>query len=69
MPSLSQWSEMMPVFYLVTFPDFPEAATDGEFRHESFDEATETLEEAFRKKLYGSLDDLQQDLYDWIEYY
>jgi antitoxin HicB len=33
-------------FFLVTFPDFPEAATDGQSREEAMAEAADCLEEA-----------------------
>ncbi|MGH7112335.1 MAG: type II toxin-antitoxin system HicB family antitoxin [Stellaceae bacterium] len=33
-------------FFLVTFPDFPEAATDGRSREEALTEAADCLEEA-----------------------
>ena len=33
-------------FYLVTFPDFPEAATDANSREQALDEAADALEEA-----------------------
>lgn len=38
-------------FYLVTFPDFPEAATDGESREEALDEASDALEEAIAGRM------------------
>jgi antitoxin HicB len=41
-------------FYLVTFPDFPEAATDGESREEALDEASDALEEAIAGRMNRS---------------
>ena len=38
-------------FYLVTFPDFPEAATDSEFREDALDEAADALEEAIAGRI------------------
>ena len=38
-------------FYLVTFPDFPEAATDGESREEALNEAPDALEEAIAGRM------------------
>ena len=38
-------------FYLVTFPDFPEAATDGESREVALEEATDALEEAIAGRM------------------
>jgi len=38
-------------FYLVTFPDFPEAATDAESREKALDEATDALEEAIAGRM------------------
>lgn len=38
-------------FYLVTFPDFPEAATDGGSREEALQEATDALEEAIAGRI------------------
>lgn len=38
-------------FYLVTFPDFPEAATDGRSRKEALLEAADALEEAIAGRI------------------
>ena len=38
-------------FYLVTFPDFPEAATDGETMEESLHNAADALEEAIAGRI------------------
>jgi antitoxin HicB len=38
-------------FYLVTFPDFPEAATDGESREAALEEASDALEEAIAGRM------------------
>ena len=38
-------------FYLVTFPDFPEAATDAESRDDALDEAADALEEAIAGRI------------------
>jgi antitoxin HicB len=38
-------------FYLVTFPDFPEASTDGESRDAALDEATDALEETIAGRI------------------
>ncbi len=38
-------------FYLVTFPDFPEAATDGRSEEEALHEATDALEEAIAGRI------------------
>ena len=38
-------------FYLVTFPDFPEAATDGESREVALEEASDALEEAIAGRM------------------
>jgi antitoxin HicB len=38
-------------FYLVTFPDFPEAATDAESRADALDEAADALEEAIAGRI------------------
>ena len=39
------------VFYLVTFPDFPEAATDGNSREQALDDASDALEEAIAGRI------------------
>jgi antitoxin HicB len=41
-------------FYLVTVPDFPEAATDSESREEALDEAADALEEAIAGRMNRS---------------
>jgi antitoxin HicB len=38
-------------FYLVTFPDFTEAATDGESREVALEEASDALEEAIAGRM------------------
>ena len=38
-------------FYLVTFPDFPEAATDAESREAALEEASDALEEAIAGRM------------------
>ena len=38
-------------FFLVTFPDFPEAATDGETMEESLHNAADALEEAIAGRI------------------
>ena len=38
-------------FYLVTFPDFPEAATDANSREQALDEAADALEEAIAGRI------------------
>ena len=38
-------------FYLVTFPDFPEAATDGESHEAALEEASDALEEAIAGRM------------------
>ena len=38
-------------FYLVTFPDFPEAATDGRSREEALVDAEDALEEAIAGRM------------------
>jgi len=38
-------------FYLVTFPDFPEAATDGISKEEALHEAADALEEAIAGRI------------------
>lgn len=38
-------------FYLVTFPDFPEAATDGRSRQEALADAEDALEEAIAGRM------------------
>jgi antitoxin HicB len=38
-------------FFLVTFPDFPEAATDGRSREEALAEAADCLEEAIAGRI------------------
>jgi predicted RNase H-like HicB family nuclease len=38
-------------FYLVTFPDFPEAATDGESHEEAIEEASGALAEAIAGRM------------------
>lgn len=38
-------------FYLVTFPDFPETATDGRSREDALDEAADALEEAIAGRM------------------
>lgn len=38
-------------FYLVSFPDFPEAATDGPSREQALDEASDALEEAIAGRI------------------
>ena len=38
-------------FFLVTFPDFPEAATDGETREAALHEAADALEEAIAGRI------------------
>lgn len=38
-------------FYLVTFPDFPEAATDGSSRETALDDAADVLEEAIAGRI------------------
>ena len=38
-------------FFLITFPDFPEAATDGESIEEALRNATDALEEAIAGRI------------------
>jgi antitoxin HicB len=38
-------------FYLVTFPDFPEAASDAKSREQALDEAADALEEAIAGRI------------------
>ena len=38
-------------FFLITFPDFPEAATDGETLEESLHNAADALEEAIAGRI------------------
>jgi len=49
-------------FYLITFPDFPEAATDARSRETALSEAIDCLEEAVagRMKRGGDIPTLRQ---------